>query len=98
MIHSLPGPYREAILLTELEGLSQVELARRLNISVSGAKSRVQRGRQQLKEMLLDCCEFETDRRGRVYGCTPRGEPCAECDDSTPAPQVPLPGSEKSRH
>jgi RNA polymerase sigma-70 factor (ECF subfamily) len=50
-----------------------VELAKRLGISVSGAKSRVQRGRQQLKEMLLECCEFEFDRRGRVYDCTPRG-------------------------
>jgi len=79
MIHSLPGPYREAILLTEIEGLSQVELAQRLGISVSGAKSRVQRGRQQLKEMLLDCCEFEFDRRGRVFDCTPRGQDCPEC-------------------
>jgi RNA polymerase sigma-70 factor, ECF subfamily len=80
MIHSLPGPYREAILLTEFEGLSQVELARQLGISVSGAKSRVQRGRQQLKEILLDRCHFEFDRRGRVFDCQPRRPGgCAEC-------------------
>lgn len=79
MIHSLPGPYREAILLTEIEGLSQVELAGRLGISVPGAKSRVQRGRQRLKAMLLECCEFEFDRRGRVFGCTPRASDCPEC-------------------
>ena len=35
-------------------------------MSVSGAKSRVQRARTRLKAMLLDCCHFELDRRGRV--------------------------------
>ena len=58
MIHSLPDPYREAIVLTEFEGLTQKQLAERLGISVSGVKSRVQRGRAMLKEMLLDCCQL----------------------------------------
>jgi RNA polymerase sigma-70 factor (ECF subfamily) len=89
MIHNLPGPYREAILLTEFEGLSQVELARRLGISVSGAKSRVQRGRTQLKAMLLECCEFEFDRRGRVFDCTPRGADCPECGPGAPPASQP---------
>jgi RNA polymerase sigma-70 factor (ECF subfamily) len=81
MIHSLPEPYREAVILTELDGLTQKELAERLGISVSGAKSRVQRGRQQLKEMLLDCCRFEFDRRGGVLDCQPRFKAgCKECD------------------
>lgn len=80
MIHNLPDPYREALLLTEFEGLSQKQLAERIGISLSGAKSRVQRGRQHLKQMLLDCCSFEFDRRGHVIECTPRGKAgCAEC-------------------
>jgi RNA polymerase sigma-70 factor (ECF subfamily) len=80
MIHSLPSPYREAILLTEVEGLTQKELAARLGISLSGAKSRVQRGRQQLKEMLLECCRFEFDRRGHAFNCEPRPSGgCPEC-------------------
>ena len=81
MIDSLPEPYREAVVLTELEGLTQKELAERLGISLSGAKSRVQRGRQQLKEMLLDCCRFEFDRRGGVVDCEPRSSGgCPECE------------------
>jgi RNA polymerase sigma-70 factor (ECF subfamily) len=64
MIYSLPEPYREAVVLTELEGLTQQALANRLGISLSGAKSRVQRGRAQLKQMLDECCTFEFDRRG----------------------------------
>jgi len=81
MVNELPRHYREAIVLTEFEGLSQIELAERLGISVSGAKSRVQRARRHLRKMLEDCCRFEFDRRGRVIDCLPHTrEGCAECD------------------
>ena len=66
LVNELPEPYRQALLLTEYQGLSQVEMAERLGISLSGAKSRVQRARQKLRDMLLTCCHFELDRRGRV--------------------------------
>lgn len=80
MIGSLPEPYREALVLTEFEGLTQQELADRVGISLSGAKSRVQRGREHLKGMLTECCELEFDRRGRVFDCTPRRDgACEEC-------------------
>jgi RNA polymerase sigma-70 factor, ECF subfamily len=80
MIYSLPEPYREALVLTEFEGLKQQQLAERLGISLSGAKSRVQRGRAQLKDMLHECCTFEFDRRGKVIDCMPRTKAkCAEC-------------------
>jgi RNA polymerase sigma-70 factor (ECF subfamily) len=69
MVAKLPEPYREALELTEFGGVSQVELAARLGISVSGAKSRVQRGRERLKAMLLDCCRIEVGRGGGVTGC-----------------------------
>ena len=45
----LVEPYREALTLTELEGLSQKDAATMLGISVSGMKSRVQRGRRLLR-------------------------------------------------
>ena len=80
MIHNLPEPYREAVVLTDLEGLTQKALAERLGISLSGAKSRVQRGRALLKENLLDCCRFEFDRLGGVVDCEPRRKAtCPEC-------------------
>jgi RNA polymerase sigma-70 factor, ECF subfamily len=66
MMEGLPPEHREALHLTEYEGLTQSELAHKLGISLSGAKSRVQRARSRLKPMLLDCCHFELDRRGRV--------------------------------
>jgi RNA polymerase sigma-70 factor, ECF subfamily len=80
MLYSLPEPYRDALILTEFDGLTQRQLAEKSGISLSAAKSRVQRGRQQLKEMLHQCCAFEFDRRGKVIDCTPRTKAgCMEC-------------------
>lgn len=66
MVQQLPEKYREAILLTEFENLTQKALAERLGLSVSGAKSRVQRARKLLKDMMLDCCRLEFDRCGNI--------------------------------
>ncbi len=76
MVERLPDDYREALLFTEYEGLTQKELAERLGVSYSGAKSRVQRAREKLKTMLLACCHFEFDRLGKVIDYQPR---CACC-------------------
>ena len=65
-IRCLPPAYGEALMLTEIEGLAQPEAARRLGLSVSGMKSRVQRGRAKLRQALLRCCAVETDRWGNV--------------------------------
>jgi RNA polymerase sigma-70 factor (ECF subfamily) len=74
---ALPEPHRQALLLTEYEGLNQRELAERLGISFSGAKSRVQRARQKLRSVLQECCHCELDRRGRVVDYYPRCCGCA---------------------
>jgi RNA polymerase sigma-70 factor (ECF subfamily) len=68
----LPSPYREAVTLTELEGRTQREAAAMLGISLSGMKSRVQRGRAKLRAMLEACCEVAVDARGKVIACEPR--------------------------
>jgi len=75
----LPETYREAIELTEFEGVSQVEAASRLGLSVSGMKSRVQRGRRELKVLLLDCCHVELDARGGVADYRSKRGSCATC-------------------
>jgi RNA polymerase sigma-70 factor (ECF subfamily) len=62
----LPTPYREAITLTELRGLKQSDAAEIAGVSLSGMKSRVQRGRRLLRTMLEECCHLTVDGRGRV--------------------------------
>jgi RNA polymerase sigma-70 factor (ECF subfamily) len=66
LLDYLPTPYREAVTLTEFEGKTQRSSAQELGISVSGMKSRVQRGRQKLKELLQTCCQIELDVVGNV--------------------------------
>lgn len=70
----LPSPYREAITLTELEGRTQREAAEMLGLSLSGMKSRVQRGRAKLRAMLEACCNIAVDARGKVIACEPRAD------------------------
>jgi RNA polymerase sigma-70 factor (ECF subfamily) len=78
----IPEEDREALRLTDLEGLSQKDLAARLGLSVTGAKSRVQRARRRLKEALLDCCHVELDRRGNAIDYTKKRGDCGPCSCS----------------
>lgn len=63
--------YCEALCLTELEGMSQTEYAEKKGLSYSGAKSRVQRARVMLREMLLKCCHYQADKYGTVIDIQP---------------------------
>lgn len=78
MIAGLPDIYRTALTLSEIEGITQREVADRLGISVSGTKSRIQRGREKLRQRLLQCCEIEAGRNG-IVGYEVRDESCG-CD------------------
>ena len=92
IINGLPAIYREALTLTELEGLTQDEMGRRLGLSTSGAKSRVQRGRAMVRDQLLDCCEIELDRRRHVIDYEAAGNELWP-DGCSCAPQLESPAS-----
>ena len=77
----LPSPYREAITLVELEGLTQQAAADVEGITLSGMKSRVQRGRKMLRESFEECCALTFDVRGKVVDAHER-DACG-CDDGT---------------
>ncbi|MBX3329684.1 MAG: RNA polymerase sigma factor SigZ [Nitrospira sp.] len=79
MIEQLSQDYRDAITLVEIEGLTQQAAAKHLGVSLSGMKSRVQRGRKQLKQMLDDCCLIELDRRGGMIAYHTRAAGCDSC-------------------
>lgn len=68
-IQSLEPIYREALTITDLQGLTQREYAKIAGISLSGAKSRVQRAREQLKQQILACCNYQFDTYGNITGC-----------------------------
>lgn len=70
----LPPEDSEAIRLCDLEGMTQADYARRLGLSLAGAKSRVQRARKRLKEHLKDVCQVRFDEAGKVCCFVPRGQ------------------------
>jgi len=72
LIDHLPSPYREAVRLADIEGIPQQQIAARMGITLSGAKSRVQRGRERLRALLLEVCQIEHDRYGNILECEPR--------------------------
>jgi RNA polymerase sigma-70 factor (ECF subfamily) len=79
MMEQLSPLYREAVRVVDLEGLPQQEAAARLGITVSGMKSRVQRGRQALKYLVDGCCQIDLDAGGRATDYQPRGAGCGPC-------------------
>ncbi len=83
LIEGLPDHYREAITMSEIDGLTQKEVATRQGVSLPGAKARVQRGRKLLKEKLDQCCKIEADRHGNVIDYEPREAgscACSKCE------------------
>ena len=72
MVDRLPEKYRQAVILTTYQGLTQKEMGKKLGLSLSGAKSRSQRAKEKLKNMLMECCSFELDRFGKIIDYEPK--------------------------
>ena len=71
-IQELEPAYREALVMADLHRLPQAEVAKRLGLSLSGAKSRIQRARKQLADAFTDCCELVYDASGNIMDREPR--------------------------
>jgi len=82
LIRQLPEPYREALTLTDLGKLSQVEAAEVAGLSVPGMKARVQRARAQVHELLTGCCAVALDEGRHITGVRRTG-PCACTPESS---------------
>src|SRR5215216_6678169 len=83
LIRQLPEPYREALTLTDLGKLSQVEAAEIVGLSVPGMKTRVQRARTQVHELLTGCCAVALDDSQHITNVQRTG-PCA-CPPESPS-------------
>jgi len=66
LIEELPDNYRDALLLFEISGMGLKDLSTHLSLTISGTKSRIQRGREKLREIILKCCTVNTDKYGNV--------------------------------
>ena len=75
LLNGLPAEQHRAVRMIDLDGLPQASAAQIEGVSLSGMKSRVQRGRRRLAELLEQCCTLTLDTRGvpmdyaRTSGC-----------------------------
>ena len=71
IVHSLPDTDRDALVLADFQGMTQHDLAAQFGVSLSGAKSRVQRARKKVKAALLNCFDLEFDAQGSLMNYSP---------------------------
>lgn len=82
MAEGLPEMYGRPLIMADFEGHTQQEVADEIGLSLSGAKSRIQRARVKLRDRLQQCCEVEFGPEGRAVAfhrreqCT--GDSCSD--------------------
>lgn len=79
LVDKLPAKYREAVTLVDLDGQTHAAAARVAGVSTSGMKSRVQRGRRQLRDILTACCAVAVDHTGAITAYTPHAHEGCDC-------------------
>lgn len=81
MIAMLPEEYKDIIIESEINGIKQKDLAERYGIAYVSMRSKVQRGRERLKQLFYDCCHISTDARGNIMDAQGKGNcgPCNPC-------------------
>lgn len=77
-IKQLPEEYQSIIVDSEIKGISQKLLSEKYHLAYPTLRSRVQRGRERLHKMLLNCCSIETDKRGNIIEASRK----KDCDDT----------------
>jgi RNA polymerase sigma-70 factor, ECF subfamily len=77
LVDQLPAIYRDALTRVDLHGQTHLQAAAATGISASGMKSRVQRGRRQLRDLLTTCCAVQTDNTGAIHSYEPVDRRCS---------------------
>ncbi|HNP18945.1 MAG TPA: sigma-70 family RNA polymerase sigma factor [Fulvivirga sp.] len=65
-LNQLPAEYRDIMKLSELDEVSQKEIAERLNLNYVTVRSKIQRGRMKLKALISDCCTVIQGGKGGI--------------------------------
>ncbi|MFD0978003.1 sigma-70 family RNA polymerase sigma factor [Salinimicrobium gaetbulicola] len=73
LLKLLPKKYSEPLELADIKGLSQQEVADKLNLSLTATKSRVQRARKLLKDQITECVNLEVDPSGQLTAFKVKG-------------------------
>ncbi len=64
LLKLLPNKYAKPLQLSDIEGLNQTEVSKKMNLSLTATKSRIQRARKLLKEKIIECSNLEINAKG----------------------------------
>jgi RNA polymerase sigma-70 factor (ECF subfamily) len=84
MIGLLPEEYRDIIIDAEIKGIKQKDLAEKYSMAYPSMRSRVQRGRERLKQLFHNCCHIETDGLGNILEARGRTDCDGPCKPACP--------------
>ena len=79
-LNQLPGEYRDILTDVELNDVKQKDLVEKYGLAYPSIRSRVQRGREKLKQVLLNCCDIALDNRGNLLEVSGKNK----CESSGP--------------
>jgi RNA polymerase sigma-70 factor (ECF subfamily) len=72
VLSELSAEDREVLTLCDLQGMAQADFAQAKGLTLSAAKSRVQRARVRLRSHMSQVCQVQLDGQGRVADFAPR--------------------------
>lgn len=79
IIKSLPKKYKIPLILADIQGLKQAQIAERLQLPLSTVKSQIQRARKLITQGFVDCCDFKINDHGHLVGELQEREDCKVC-------------------
>ncbi len=85
LIQLLPEKYAIPLRLSDIEELNQAHVAKKIGLSLTATKSRIQRARKLLKEKIIECSNLELDENGNLISleikqsCNPLGQQEKKC-------------------
>ena len=72
VLAELDAQDRDAITMCDLQGRVQADYAKARGLSLSAAKSRIQRARRRMKQHMTIACQVSLDEAGHVSDCVSR--------------------------
>ncbi len=80
IIKNLPKKYRNPLLLSDIKGMKQAEIASQLNLPLATVKSQIQRGRKLIVQGYMDCCDYKLNDKGFLTGEVKDKKQCKVCN------------------
>lgn len=80
IIKALPKKYRDPLILSDIQGLKQVEISNRLQLPLPTVKSQIQRARKLVAQGFVNCCDFKINDNGYLVGELQEREDCKVCN------------------